>query len=96
LKATYITEKSFRYRNGGEERNRRVLVTAQNQNTLRGFDITNMSDANIEKIAKSWKQIQRRKCSLIKKESLVLKDSPSEVKSSFRSYKTSKIRYFHA
>jgi len=95
LKATYITEKSFRYRNGGKEANRRVLVTAQNQNTLRGFDISNMSDETIAKVEASWRKIQRRKCSLNKKESLVLNSVP-EVKSSFRTYKTSKIRYFHA
>jgi hypothetical protein len=94
MKPTYITEKSFRYRNGGTEGNRRVLVTAQNQNSLRGFDITDMPESKVSAIRDAWAKIQKRNYPLTKKESKVLNSVPF-AKANFRSYKTNKIRYFH-
>ncbi len=94
MKSTYITEKSFRYRNNGTEKNRRVLVTASNQNSLRGFDVTNMTPEQVSEIRGAWKKVQSRNYKLSTKESKVLNALPT-AKGSFRSYKTSKIRYFH-
>ena len=82
--------KSFRYRNGSET-NRQVLVTAQNQNSLRGFDITGMSPNMISKLQTSWNRISNRNMPLTKKESSVI----SRVKAPFKSFTVSKIRYFH-
>lgn len=94
MRPTYIYEKSFRYRNGSEG-NRKVLVTAQNQNNLRGFDITNMSPRKIQSIKDSWSKIQGRNYTLASKESKVL-GTNRNAKGRFRSFKTSRIRYFHA
>ena len=94
MRNTYITEKSFRYRNGSET-NRRVLVTSQNQNTLRGFEVTNMSEKRIQNIYAGWAKIQSKNIPLAAKESFVLTNTPS-AKGSFRTYKMGKIRYFHS
>ena len=93
MRSTYIYEKSFRYRNGSES-NRQVLVTSQNQNTLRGFDITNMSPKQVDNIRTAWTKVQNRNWSLSQKESKVLSNIPT-AKGNFKSFKTSKIRYFH-
>jgi len=92
MKPTYITEKSFRYRNNGVEGNRKVLVTAHNQNSLKGFDITGMPENKVTEIQKAWNKVQKRKCPLTTKEASVLNALP---KTKFRSYKLSKVRYFH-
>ena len=94
MRTTYMTEKSFRYRNGGET-NRRVLVTSQNQNTLRGFEVTDMSEKRIQTIHTAWAKIQGRNIPLAAKESFVLTNTPT-AKGSFRTYKMGKIRYFHS
>jgi hypothetical protein len=94
MKPTYIYEKSFRYRNGTEG-NRKVLVTAQNQNNLRGFDITGMSPRKVQSIKDSWAKVQGRNYPLTTKESKVL-GSNRNAKGNFRSFKMSRIRYFHA
>ena len=41
-RSTPMYPRAFRYRANGSESNRKVLVTAQNQNSLRGFDISEM------------------------------------------------------
>ena len=94
MRTTYMTEKSFRYRNGSES-NRRVLVTSQNQNTLRGFDVTNMSEKRIQTIMSSWTKIQGKNMPLTAKESYVLSNTPT-AKGSFKSFMIGKIRYFHS
>lgn len=88
---TPIYMKSFRYRKGGTESNRQVLVTAQNQNTLKGFDITGMSDTKISDIQSNWNRYANRSMPLPKKESAVL----SRVSAPFKTFSVSKIRYFH-
>jgi hypothetical protein len=93
MRSTYIYEKSFRYRNGNES-NRQVLVTSQNQNALRGFDITNMTPKQADNIRVAWTKVQNQNWSLTQKESKVLNSTPT-AKGNFRSFKTSRIRYFH-
>ena len=93
MRSTYITEKSFRYRNGSGDQNRKVLVTSMNQNALRGFDITNMTPRKVDNIRSAWIKVQSLNMPLTQKESKVL-GIPS-AKGTFRSFKTSRIRYFH-
>jgi len=88
---TPIYSKSFRYRYNGSESNRQVLVTAQNQNSLKGFDITGMSPAQITEIQSAWNRYASRSMPLTKKESAVL----NKVSAPFKCFKTSRIRYFH-
>lgn len=88
---TPIYMKSFRYRKGGTESNRQVLVTAQNQNTLKGFDITGLPDSQISDIQSNWNRYAARNMPLPKKESAVV----SRVSAPFKTFSVSKIRYFH-
>jgi len=88
---TPLHVKSFRYRNGGVEKNHHVMVTAQNQNSLKGFDISDATDKQVAELQKVWNRYASRKMPLSQKESAVLK----RVNASFKSFKTSKIRYYH-
>lgn len=94
MTATPIVAKSFRYRNG-KESNRKVLITAQNQNSLRGFDVSDMTDSQIQNMTEKWSKVQNQKWSLTAKESNMIKNhKPAQGR--FKTFKTSKIRYFHA
>jgi len=88
-----IKPKSFRYRNGIES-NRNVLMTSQNQSTLRGFDVSDMSDTQIANMSSKWETIQNQNWSLTAKESHLLKNY-RPAKGRFKTFKTSKIRYYH-
>ena len=88
---TPIYSKSFRYRSNGSESNRQVLVTAQNQNHLKGFDITGMSTTKVNEIQSAWNRYQSRSMPLTKKESAVL----NRVSAPFKTFSISKVRYFH-
>ena len=76
----------------GEERNHTVLVTAQNQSTLRGFDVTGAEDMTVKSIKTAWNRIASRNMTLDKKEASVVKNATTP---NFKTFKTDRIRYFH-
>ena len=78
-RSTPMYPRAFRYRANGMETNRKVLVTAQNQNSIRGFDISEMSSRQI--------------IPLMEKESKTMKTNRM-AKTSFKSFKQGKVRYF--
>jgi len=57
-RSTPMYPRAFRYRANGSESNRKVLVTAQNQNSLRGFDISEMTTRQINALEKTWSKVQ--------------------------------------
>ena len=85
--------RAFRYRTNGNETNRKVLVTAQNQNSLRGFDISDMTPRQITSLQKSWSKVQNLDIPLMEKESKAIKTNVF-AKTSFRKFSQSKVRYF--
>tara|TARA_R110002012_G_scaffold313697_1_gene525484 strand:+ start:1893 stop:2219 length:327 start_codon:yes stop_codon:yes gene_type:complete len=85
--------RAFRYRTNGNETNRKVLVTAQNQNSLRGFDISDMTARQITSLQKSWTKVQSKNIPLAQKESMVIKGNKT-ASTSFRKFSQSKVRYF--
>lgn len=93
MASTPITTKSFRYRNG-DESNRKVLMTSQNQSTLRGYDVTNMTPPQVENMITRWNGIQNQNWGLAAKESHLL-NNYRPAKGRFKTFKTSRIRYFH-
>ena len=92
MTATPIVAKSFRYRNG-KESNRKVLITAQNQNSLSGFDISEMSTRQIMSLEKAWSKVQNLNIPLTEKEAKAIKTN-TFAKTSFKSFKQGKVRYF--
>ena len=92
-RSTPTYTRAFRYRANGSESNRKVLVTAQNQNALRGFDISNMTPRQITAVQSAWNKVQNKNIPLSQKESMVIKANKNASKS-FRKFMQSKVRYF--
>ena len=92
-RSTPMYPRAFRYRANGMESNRKVLVTAQNQNSLRGFDISEMSTRQIMSLEKAWSKVQNLNIPLTEKEAKAIKTN-TFAKTSFKSFKQGKVRYF--
>jgi len=92
-RSTPMYPRAFRYRTNGNESNRKVLVTAQNQNSLRGFDISEMTARQINSLEKTWSKVQNLNIPLADKESKAISSSKN-AKTSFKSFKQSRVRYF--
>ena len=92
-RSTPIYPRAFRYRANGSETNRKVLVTAQNQNALRGFDVSEMTTRQITSIEKAWSKVQNLNIPLSAKEAKAISSSRT-AKTSFKSFKQSRVRYF--
>ena len=92
-RSTPIYPRAFRYRSNGTESNRKVLVTAQNQNALRGFDISEMTARQVTSIEKAWSKVQNLNVPLSTKEAKAISSSRI-AKNSFKSFKQSRVRYF--
>ncbi len=93
MTTTNITEKSFRYRNGSES-NRKVMMTSMNQSVLRGFDVSDMTPKQITNLGEKWNKIKNQNWSLRAKESHLL-NNYRPAGGRFKTFKTSRIRYFH-
>ena len=91
MRTTYISDKSFVY--NGQKGNRRVLVTAQNQNHLRGFDISNLTSGQTTRIKNAWTKIQNQNWSLVTKERKVMEMVGSPARSNFRTFKIDGIKF---
>ena len=76
--------RAVRYRTNGNETNRKVLVTAQNQNSIRGFDISEMSTRQIMSLEKAWSKVQNLNIPLTEKEAQAIKTNRI-AKTSFKS-----------
>tara|TARA_R100000458_G_scaffold13050_1_gene10877 strand:+ start:181 stop:501 length:321 start_codon:yes stop_codon:yes gene_type:complete len=92
-RSTPIYPRAFRYRSNGTESNRKVLVTAQNQNSLRGFDVSEMTTRQIVALEKTWSKVQNLNIPLADKESKAISSSRN-AKNSFKTFKQSRVRYF--
>ena len=92
-RSTPMYPRAFRYRANGSESNRKVLVTAQNQNSIRGFDISEMTTRQITSLEKAWSKVQNLNIPLMEKESKTMKTNRI-AKTSFKSFKQGKVRYF--
>ena len=92
-RSTPMYSRAFRYRANGNETNRKVLVTAQNQNSIRGFDISEMSTRQIMSLEKAWSKVQNLNIPLTEKEAQAIKTNRI-AKTSFKSFKQGKVRYF--
>jgi hypothetical protein len=92
-RSTPMYPRAFRYRANGSESNRKVLVTAQNQNSLRGFDISEMTTRQVNALEKAWSKVQNLNIPLADKESKAISSSRN-AKTSFKSFKQSRVRYF--
>lgn len=92
-RSTPMYPRAFRYRSNGSESNRKVLVTAQNQNSIRGFDISEMSTRQVTSLEKAWSKVQNLNIPLSKKEAKII-SSNKPAKTSFKSFKQGKVRYF--
>ena len=90
MRTTYIYPRSFTY-NNGQRSNRQVLITAQNQNVVRGFDISNLPKGQVTRIKNAWTKIQNQNWSLSTKESKVIENVGTPAKNNFRTFKRSKI-----
>jgi hypothetical protein len=92
-RSTPMYSRAFRYRSNGSESNRKVLVTAQNQNSIRGFDISEMTMRQITSLEKAWSKVQNLNIPLTEKEAQAIKTNRI-AKTSFKSFKQGKVRYF--
>jgi len=90
MKSTFIYPRSFTY-NNGKRTNREVLVTAQNQNVVRGFDVSDLPKGQVTRIKNAWTKIQNRNWSLSTKESNVIKSVGSSARNNFRTFKRNKM-----
>jgi|TARA_Y100000310_G_scaffold323795_1_gene384717 hypothetical protein len=93
MRSTYISERKFTYDNG-RKTSRHVLSTAHNQNTLRGFDVSNLSKGQITRIRNAWEKIQNQPWKLATKERKVMEVVGIPAKSNFRTFKTENIKSF--
>jgi len=93
MRSTYISERKFTYDNG-KKTERHVLSTAHNQNTLRGFDVSNLTKGQITRIRNAWEKIQNQNWKLETKERKVMDAVGSPAKSNFRTFKTASIKSF--
>ena len=93
MRSTYISEKKFTYDNG-RKTNRHVLSTAQNQNHLRGFDVTSLSSGQITRIRNAWTKVQNQNWSLTTKERKVMEVVGKPASSNFRTFKVESIKNF--
>jgi|TARA_R110002110_G_scaffold249354_1_gene465537 hypothetical protein len=90
MKSTFIYPRSFTY-NNGKKTNREVLVTAQNQNVMRGFDISDLPKGQVTRIKNAWNKIQNQNWTLSTKESNVIKTVGKSARNNFRTFKRDKM-----
>ena len=93
MRTTYIKEKNFVYDNGAKT-TRRGLVTAENQNSLRGFDISRLNKGQASYIRNSWEKIQNQNWSLATKERKVMEMVGTPAKRNFRTFRIHNIKSY--
>ena len=78
--------KEFTYK-PGTDRNPSVLVTAENQHTLRGFNTNYMTKGQATRIQNEWNRVKNQPWSLTTKERVVMKRVGKPARTSFRMYR---------
>jgi len=82
--------KEFNYKTG-TDRNPSVLVTAENQHTLRGFNTNYMTKGQVTRIQNEWNRVKNQPWSLTAKERVLMKRVGKPAKTSFRMYRKANI-----
>ena len=83
--------KEFSYKNYNGDPNPSVLVTAENQHSLRGFNTNYMTKGQATRIQNEWRKIQNQPWSLQTKERVLMKRVGSPARNSFRAYRKDSI-----
>ena len=78
--------KEFTYK-PGTDRNPSVMVTAENQHALRGFNTNYMTKGQATRIQNEWNRIKNQPWSLTTKERVLMKRVGKPAKTSFRMYR---------
>ena len=78
--------KEFTYK-PGTDRNPSVMVTAENQHALRGFNTNYMTKGQATRIQNEWNRVKHQPWSLTTKERVVMKRVGKPARTSFRMYR---------
>jgi hypothetical protein len=78
--------KEFTYK-PGTDRNPSVMVTAENQHALRGFNTNYMTKGQATRIQNEWNRVKNQPWSLTTKERVVMKRVGKPARTSFRMYR---------
>ena len=84
--------KTFTYRNSKNDSNPDVMVTTENQSTLRGFNRNYMTKGQATRIQNEWRRIKNQPWSLTTKERVLMKRVGKPARNSFRLYRKEYIR----
>ena len=79
--------KTFTYRNSKNDSNPDVMVTTENQSTLRGFNRNYMTKGQATRIQNEWRRIKNQPWSLTTKERVLMKRVGKPARNSFRLYR---------
>ena len=82
--------KEFTYK-PGTDRNPSVMVTAENQHALRGFNTNYMTKGQATRIRKEWNKIKNQPWSNDTKVRVVMNRVGKPAKKSFRTYRTESV-----
>ena len=86
-------DKEFTYKNSKNDSTPNVMVTTENQSTLRGFNRNYMTKGQATRIQNEWRKIQNQRWSTSTKERVLMNRVGSPAKNSFRMYRTDGIAY---
>ena len=84
--------KTFTYTNSKNDSNHDVMVTTENQSTLRGFNRNYMTKGQATRIQNEWRRIKNQPWSLTTKERVLMKRVGKPARNSFRLYRKEYIR----
>lgn len=84
--------KTFKYKNSKNDSNPDVMVTTENQTSLRGFNRNYMTKGQATRIQNEWRKIQNQPWPLSTKERVLMKRVGAPAKRSFRLYRKEYIR----
>ena len=84
---------NFTYSNSQNDPKPTVLVTAENQHMIRGFNTNYMTKGQATRIQNEWRKIRNQRWSTETKERVLMKRVGSPAKNSFRLYRTESVAY---
>ena len=80
-------DKEFTYKNTNNDSKPNVMVTTENQSTLRGFNRNYLTKGQATRIQNEWNRVKNQPWSLTAKERVVMKRVGKPAKTSFRMYR---------
>ena len=80
-------DKEFNYRNANMDSTPNVMVTTENQSSLRGFNRNYLTKGQATRIQNEWRKIQNQPWSLQTKERVLMKRVGKPARNSFRMYR---------